>query len=234
MIEIRKAADRGQANHGWLKSQHTFSFADYFDRRFMGFGPLRVINDDRVAPGAGFGTHPHRNMEIVSYVVDGALEHKDSMGHGSVIVPGEVQRMSAGTGVTHSEYNRSPDQPMRFLQIWIVPSEQNLPPSYEQKMFGERRHNRLCLVASNDGRDDSLIVHQNATIYASVLDAEQRLEHALAPDHLAYLQVVTGCLSFDGQLLSEGDGAFIREENRLSMIAAEDSDFLLFEIEERA
>src|SRR6202789_3499525 len=186
MNNIRRSADRGHADHGWLNSYHSFSFGDYFDSKHVEFGPLRVINEDRVTAGEGFGTHPHRDMEIISYVLEGALEHRDSMGTGSVIRPGDVQRMSAGTGVRHSEYNPSRDELVHFVQTWILPSQQGLKPSYEQKSFSiAERSGRLRLVASPEGREGSLTLHQDASLYASLLDAGQSVRHAIAPGRAA-------------------------------------------------
>lgn len=230
MITIRRSNERGHANHGWLDSRHTFSFADYYDPQHMGFRKLRVINEDRVAPGAGFPTHPHRDMEIISYVLDGALEHRDSMGNGSVIRPGEVQRMSAGTGVTHSEYNHSQDGPVHFLQIWIEPATPGGPPSYEQKTFGDERRGQLRLVASSDGRDGSVRVHQDVSLYASLLEAGQRLEYPLAADRHAWLQLARGEVELAGELLSSGDGAAISRSDSLPVRATQNSELLLFDL----
>src|SRR5688572_20268943 len=205
MIHVRKAEDRGRADHGWLDSRHTFSFADYHDPHYMGFRTLRVINEDRVRPGEGFGTHPHRDMEILSYVIEGALEHKDNIGTSSVIRPGEVQRMTAGTGVLHSEFNPSRKEPVHFLQIWILPEKKGLKPGYEQKMFadGERR-NRLRLVASRDRRDGSLSIHQDAELYATLLDSGRTVVHPLAPGRHAWVQVVRGAVALNGRPLHAG------------------------------
>ncbi len=234
MQTVRRAQNRGQASYGWLESAHTFSFADYYDPQFMGFGALRVINDDRVKPGYGFPTHPHRDMEIISYVVEGALQHKDSLGNGSTIKPGEVQRMTAGTGVTHSEFNPSQQDALRFLQIWIVPNQRRLQPGYEQKDFGEQRRNQLRLVASQDGRDGSLSLNQDVDLYASLLDAGKQVEHQLTPERMAWLQVVTGELDVSGKQLREGDGLAVTEEDQLRISATLDSNFLLFELQEAA
>lgn len=233
-MKIRRANERGHAQHGWLDSHHTFSFAGYYDPRHMGFGPLRVINDDRVAPGAGFGTHPHRDMEIISYVVEGALEHRDSMGHGSTIRPGDVQRMSAGTGVRHSEYNHDPANPVRFLQIWIEPREKGLAPSYAQHHFGDERLNRLRLVVAPDGEDGALTVAQDVRLYASVLGPDHELTHDLAAGRKAWLQVVRGTLVLNGEALHEGDGAALTEPTRLTMHTHEAVELILFDMEHSA
>jgi quercetin 2,3-dioxygenase len=213
MITIRRAEDRGHAHHGWLDSRHTFSFADYHDEEHMGFRALRVINEDRVAPGQGFGTHGHRDMEIISYVLEGALGHKDSMGTGSSIRPGEVQRMSAGTGVLHSEMNASRDEPVHFLQIWILPDRGGHAPSYEQKAFPEAdRRGKLRLVASPDGLDGSLRIHQDARLYLGLLGPGERASHPLAPGRAAWVQVARGEATVNGQALRAGDGAAIEGE----------------------
>ena len=219
MITLRRSADRGHANHGWLNSHHTFSFADYYDPAHMGVGSLRVINDDRVAPGRGFGTHPHRDMEIISYVVEGALEHKDSIGTGSVINAGDVQIMSAGTGVAHSEFNHSQQEGVRFLQIWVMPNQRALTPRYQQKFYGPERENALCLVASPDGEDGSLVVNQDVRLYASILGAGRQLAHSLATGRQAYLQVVSGVLEVAGETLTEGDGLHFVDERKISRLA---------------
>lgn len=231
MIQIRRANERGHAEHGWLDSYHTFSFADYHDPRFMGFRALRVINEDRVQPGRGFGTHPHRDMEIITYVLEGALEHEDSMGTSSVIRPGEVQRMSAGTGVTHSEYNHSRADLVHLLQIWILPGEKGLPPSYEQRAFPEsERRDRLRLVASRDTRDGSVRIHQDADLYASLLSPESRLEHPLAAGRHAWLQVARGSVSVNGEALSAGDGAAIADEASVRIAGGQQAEVLLFDL----
>jgi redox-sensitive bicupin YhaK (pirin superfamily) len=231
MITVRRAEDRGHADHGWLLSFHTFSFADYYDPREMGFGPLRVINEDRVQGGKGFGTHGHRDMEIISYVLEGALEHKDSIGTGSIIRPGDVQRMSAGTGVMHSEYNRSPQDLVHFLQIWIEPNRRGVQPSYEQKRFGEdEKRGRLRLVASPDGAEGSVTIHQDAWVYASVMDGADRVVHALPAGHKAYVQVARGSIEFNGQHLGAGDGAKVIGERELRFEKAQQSELLLFDM----
>ncbi len=230
MFELRRAQERGHASHGWLDSRHTFSFADYYDPRFMGFGVLRVINDDRVAPGAGFGTHPHRNMEIVSYVVEGELEHRDSMGHGSVIRAGEVQRMTAGTGVTHSEYNHSKNAGLRFLQIWIIPERAGLEPSYEQKSFGEKGRNDLCLVASPRGGEDAVLVHQDVNLYTSQLEPGSSVVHELRPGRQVWLQMISGEVTLLEQTLHGGDGIAVVDERQLVVGAQRAAHFLLFDM----
>ncbi len=231
MLQIRKAAERGHADHGWLNTWHTFSFADYHDPRHMGFGALRVINEDRVQPGEGFGTHPHRDMEIITYVIDGALEHKDSMGNGTVIRPGDVQRMSAGTGITHSEFNPSSEVPVHFLQIWILPDTKGLEPKYEQKFFrDEEKRGRLRLVASNDGRDGSLTIHQDAALYDSILEEGMEMHYPVPAGHHLWLQVVCGAVNVNGVSLGQSDGATISDEALLKIIAEKDSKFLLFNL----
>jgi len=231
MIVLRKAQERGHANHGWLDSYHTFSFADYYDPRQTGWGALRVINEDRVAPGRGFGTHPHRDMEIISYVLEGALAHKDSMGTGSVIRPGEVQRMSAGTGVLHSEFNQSPRDPVHFLQIWIEPNERGIAPSYEQKNFadGEKR-GRLRLIASPDGAQGSVKIHQDARVYAAILDGAETVAHALAQNRKAYVHVACGTVHLNGAALSNGDGAKVEGERELNLSDAKAAEVLVFDL----
>ena len=204
MMNIRRSHERGHADHGWLDTHHTFSFASYHDPAHMGFRALRVINDDRVVGGAGFPTHPHRDMEIISYVVDGALEHEDSMGNGSIIRPGDVQRMRAGTGVTHSEYNHSKTDPVRFLQIWVVPEERGLEPGYEQEFFGDERRGTLRLVASRDGADGSVQIQQDLSMFASVLGDQDEVTHQVAEGRHLWLQVVRGTVSVGGTKLSEG------------------------------
>lgn len=226
---IRKSDDRGRANLGWLDSRHSFSFGHYHDPAHMGFGPLRVINEDRVAPGGGFPTHPHRDMEIISYVLEGALEHRDSLGTGSVIRPGDVQRMTAGTGVTHSEYNASKTEPTHFLQIWIVPERTGLPPGYEQKRFepAEKR-GRLRLVASQDGRDGSVTVHRDADVYATILRAGDSVSQRLAPGRGAWVQVARGEMAANGARLSAGDGIAISDAGELRLEG--DGEALLFDM----
>ncbi|HEV3029760.1 MAG TPA: pirin family protein [Planctomycetota bacterium] len=231
MITIRKADDRGHARHGWLDSRHTFSFADYHDPEHMGYRTLRVINEDRVEPSQGFGTHPHRDMEIISYVLEGSLEHKDSMGTSSVIRPGEVQRMSAGTGVLHSEYNPSPTEPVHFLQIWISPEKKNLKPGYEQKAFpAEERNNKLRLVASRDGRDGSLKIHQDVELYTALLSKGGRVTHLLRAGRFAWIQVARGSVSLNGQALKAGDGASISGEKAVELSGAGNAEVLMFDL----
>jgi redox-sensitive bicupin YhaK (pirin superfamily) len=235
MLTTRKAEERGHADHGWLDTHHTFSFADYYDPRHMGFGPLRVINDDTVAAGKGFPPHGHRDMEIVTYVVEGALAHRDNMGNGSIIKPGEVQRMSAGRGVVHSEYNASAHEPLRFLQIWILPERDGLPSGYEQKAFSdEERRGRLRLVVSRDGADGSLRIQQDARLYASLLDGERSVTHTIARGRTGWLQVVEGSVRLNGIHLSRGDGVAIDAadgEERLVIEADRGkSELLLFDM----
>jgi quercetin 2,3-dioxygenase len=231
MINVRKAAERGNFDFGWLDTRHTFSFGEYYDPRNMGFRALRVINEDHVRAGHGFPTHPHRDMEIITYVLEGALEHRDSMGNGTVIRPGEVQRMSAGTGVRHSEKNSSTDEDVHLLQIWIIPAEEGLPPSYEQKMFeaGEKR-GRLRLIASGDGRDGSVTIHQDADLYATLLEEGQEVSHTLAAGRHAWAQVARGEVELNGQLLSQGDGAAVSGETQLRIAGREASELLLFDL----
>jgi redox-sensitive bicupin YhaK (pirin superfamily) len=231
MITIRKSADRGHAMHGWLDSRHSFSFADYQDPRHMGFGPLRVINEDRVEPGKGFAAHSHRDMEIVSYVLEGALEHRDSRGTGSVIRPGDVQTMRAGTGVTHSEYNHSRQEWVHFLQIWIVPDTAGLAPAYGQRHFSEdERRNTLRLVASRDGRDDSLEIHQDASMYASILNAGSSVKHELAAGRRAWVQMIRGRAEVGIRVLDGGDGAAIEDGSSVTIRAEQGCELLLFDL----
>jgi len=232
MISVRHAAERGTANFGWLDSRHTFSFGDYHDPEQMGFGALRVINEDRVSPGQGFGTHGHRDMEIISYVLEGALEHKDSIGTGSVIRPGDVQIMSAGTGIRHSEFNHSKTEPVHFLQIWVVPDRQGIAPRYEQKTFPDAdKRGRLRLVGSSDGRDGSVIIHQDAKIFAALLNTGDHVTHALPHKRRAWLQVVRGTVAMNGQELHTGDGAAVEDEPMLTVTAELDgTEFLVFDL----
>ncbi len=231
MTEVRKSAERGQADHGWLRSAHTFSFADYHDPQQMGFGPLRVINEDRVAPGKGFGTHSHRDMEIVTYVLSGALEHKDSLGTGSVLHYGDVQRMSAGRGVSHSEFNHSPVEPVHFLQIWIMPDVQGIAPSYEEKYFDVASKNgHLRLIASSDGREGSVLIHQDAYVYAVILDGTDRVEQQLAQGRRVYVHVARGQVAVDGTRLTTGDGMKIDESGTITLDQAQDAEVLLFDL----
>jgi redox-sensitive bicupin YhaK (pirin superfamily) len=231
MIKLRKAADRGASRTSWLESRHSFSFADYYAPAHMGFGKLRVINDDVVAPGNGFGRHPHRDMEIVSYVLQGALQHGDSMGNEGIIAAGDVQRMTAGTGVVHSEQNASKSEPVHFLQIWIEPDTRGLPPGYEQKRFDtEAKHNVLRLAASPDGRDGSVRIRQDVAMYASVLDVGKRVQHPIEPGRRAWVQVATGAVRVNGQDLSAGDGAAIEGETAVEIEGREPSELLLFDL----
>jgi hypothetical protein len=231
MIALRKSDERGRADHGWLDSRHTFSFADYHDPDHMGFRSLRVINEDRVRPGQGFGTHPHRDMEILSYVLEGALEHKDSMGTSSVIRPGEVQRMSAGSGVRHSEYNPSRTDPVHFLQIWILPEKQGLQPGYEQREFPDpERRSRLRLVASRNGREGSLTIHQDVDLYATLLEGGGKVAHVLAPGRHAWVQVTRGSVTLNGQAMDAGDGAAVSGEKSLELSASENAEVLIFDL----
>ncbi|MEK7445694.1 MAG: pirin family protein [candidate division NC10 bacterium] len=231
MIRVRRAGERGHADHGWLDTWHTFSFASYHDPAHMGFRALRVINDDTVAPGTGFGAHSHRDMEIITYVLEGGLAHKDSMGNGSVIRPGNVQRMSAGTGVTHSEFNASESEPVHFLQIWILPERTGLPPSYEEKQFArEEKRGVLRLIATPDARDGAATIHQDARVFASVLEPGERLAHRLAPGRHAWLHVISGGLTLDGVALEGGDGAAVTGEPALDLSATAPAELLLFDL----
>ena len=231
MIKIRKADKRGYFDHRWLQTYHTFSFGDYYDPAFMGFHKLRVINEDFVRGGRGFPTHGHRDMEIITYILSGAIEHRDSMGNGSIIRPGDVQRMTAGTGVTHSESNPSRDEAVHLLQIWIFPRTKDLEPSYEQKTFTEdRKRGRLCLVASEDGRNGSVTIHQDASVYASVLAADEEVTHGLKPGRHAWVQVARGAVDLNGQRLEQGDGAAISAEEQVALLGREDSEILLFDL----
>ena len=231
MIVRRPSEERGRGNHGWLDSRHTFSFADYHDPAQMGFRALRVINEDRVQPGRGFGTHSHRDMEIISYVLEGALGHKDSMGTGSVIRPGDVQRMSAGTGVMHSEMNPSPTEPVHFFQIWLMPERRGIAPGYEQKHFpAEEKQGRLRLVASRDGRDGSITVHQDADLYAALFKAGQDTRLELRPGRHAWIQVASGEVTVNGVTLAQGDGAAVSDEAALHLKATADAEILVFDL----
>jgi len=231
MITLRPGRERGHADHGWLDTRHTFSFASYHDPAHMGFRALRVINEDRVAPGTGFGAHSHRDMEIITYVLEGALAHKDSMGTGSVIRPGNVQRMSAGTGVTHSEFNASELEPVHFLQIWILPDRAGLPPSYEEKQFThEEKRGVLRLIADPHAQDGSATIHQDARVYASLLDPGERLTHRLAPGRHAWLHLISGGLTLDGVALEGGDGAAVTGEPALDLSATAPAELLLFDL----
>ncbi|HEX3498474.1 MAG TPA: pirin family protein [Stellaceae bacterium] len=230
MIARRPAEERGRARFGWLDSRHTFSFGHYHDDAHMGFGPLRVINEDKVAPGAGFDTHGHRDMEILSYVLDGELAHKDSIGTGSIIRPGEVQRMSAGTGIQHSEFNPSPQSPVHFLQIWILPERNGLPPGYQQNAFPLDEKGQLHLIASGNGRDGSLTLNQDVDLYAGRLAAGDIAERRLRNGRLGWLQVVRGAVTLNGVSLATGDGAAIEDERELVVRAESDAEILLFDM----
>ncbi len=231
MIEFRKANERGQADHGWLRSYHTFSFADYYDPAHMGFGPLRVINEDRIEAGRGFGMHGHRDMEILSYVIEGALAHQDSMGNGSTIVPGDVQRMSAGTGVRHSEFNHSKDALTHFLQIWIEPNVRGIAPGYEQRHFSPAdKRGVLRLIASAAGRDGSVTIHQDASIYAGLFDGVERAVHAVAPGRRAYVHVVVGTVSLNGMVLGAGDALKANGVPSIEIERGAGAEVLLFDL----
>ncbi|MBE9180911.1 pirin family protein [Oculatella sp. LEGE 06141] len=232
MITIRSAQERGVANFGWLDSRHTFSFGNYYDPNHMGFADLRVINEDKVTPGQGFGTHGHRDMEIISYVLEGALEHKDSIGTGSVIRPGDVQRMSAGTGIQHSEFNASKTEPVHFLQIWILPDTKGIEPGYEQKTFSEEeKHGKLRLVGSRDGRDGSITIHQDLALYATTLQPGEEVTHSLADARVAWLQVARGAVQLNDKPLTAGDGAAISQETLITLRgASNNAEVLLFDM----
>ncbi|MBX3425745.1 MAG: pirin family protein [Pirellulales bacterium] len=231
MLQLRRSNERGHYDHGWLNTYHTFSFGEYHDPKFMGFRPLRVMNEDCVSPGEGFGTHPHRDMEIVSYVLEGALEHRDSMGNGEVLSPGEFQRNTAGTGITHSEFNPSAKDLLHFYQIWLFPEKKGLPPSYEQKGFPvEERLNRLCLVAAPDGADGALMIHQDARIFLSQLEAGQSLEHPIAAGRYAWLQVLRGQVTANGEALTTSDGAAVSDERALRITAEAPAEIMLFDL----
>jgi quercetin 2,3-dioxygenase len=231
MITVRLASERGHVERGWLDSYFTFSFADYYDPRHMGFRSLRVINDDRIEPGRGFGMHPHRDMEILTYVLEGALEHRDSLGTGSVIRPGDVQRMSAGTGIVHSEANPSPSEPVHLLQIWLLPEREGIAPGYEQRAFPEEeRRSRLRLLASRDGRDGALTIHQDVELYATLLAAGESVTHRLRPGRHAWVQVASGAVTLNGKPLHAGDGAAVSDEEAVTLSASEGSEVLLFDL----
>jgi redox-sensitive bicupin YhaK (pirin superfamily) len=232
MIKTRPSDERGKAAFGWLDSRHTFSFGDYYDAGQMGFGPLRVINEDRVKPGQGFGTHGHRDMEILSYVLEGALEHKDSIGTGSVIRPDDVQIMSAGTGIRHSEFNPSPTEPVHFLQIWVIPNREGIAPRYAQKAFpAAQKRGRLLLVGSSDGREGSVVIHQDVDLMASILANGEKVSHSLRPGRKGWLQVVRGAVDANGHKLGAGDGAAIESESELTLIGnTDDTELLLFDL----
>lgn len=231
MQELRRSTERGHADHGWLNSWHSFSFAGYFDPKHVSFGPLRVINEDRVQPGQGFGTHSHRDMEIISYVLDGALAHKDSMGNGSTIRPGDVQRMSAGTGVQHSEFNPSRDEPVHFLQIWIQPDKSGIAPSYEEKRFEQAgKRGQLRLIASRDGNGGSVVVHQDVRIYAGLFDGAEKASLVVAPGRRVYVHVATGELQVNGEPLQAGDALKITDAERLELTEGHDAEVLVFDL----
>ena len=231
MITLRKSHERGYADHGWLQSHHSFSFAGYHDGRYMGFGNLRVINEDRIAPGTGFGTHGHKDMEIITYVLQGNLAHKDSMGNVKGLPPGDVQRMSAGTGVQHSEFNHAEGQTTHLLQIWIEPSVKGIAPGYEQKTFSDdEKYGRLRLVASEDGADGSVTIHADAKIYAGLLDGDQTAALTLNPARKAYVQLIKGALQVNGQPLAQGDAALLTGESQLQLANGHDAEVLVFDL----
>jgi redox-sensitive bicupin YhaK (pirin superfamily) len=230
MITIRRADERGHANHGWLDSHHTFSFADYYDPQQVGFRSLRVINEDRVAGGKGFGTHPHRDFEIISYVVSGAIRHEDSMGHIAVMKTGDVQRISAGTGISHSEYNNSRSELVHFLQIWLTPSSRGLAPNYAQASFADAPSNMLTLACSMGGREKSLVINQDADLFIGKLSANGKLSHTLQKNRYAWIQLISGCLGINGKKLSPGDGALADSENVLALSSEDAAHFLLFDL----
>lgn len=231
MLTLRKSSERGRAHHGWLESYHSFSFAEYFDPAHMGYSVLRVINEDVVAPSAGFGMHPHRDMEIITYILQGELQHQDSMGNTSVIGVGDVQRMTAGTGVRHSEINPSSENPVHLLQIWILPNETGLPPSYEEKYFPvEQKQNRWVLLASPDRAEQSMLIHQDIRLFASLLDAQRVLDYTLGAERCAYLQIAKGQVMLDGTALQAGDAAMISAQARFAIQAESDAQMLLFDL----
>ncbi|HUX80602.1 MAG TPA: pirin family protein [Alphaproteobacteria bacterium] len=231
MISIRKSDDRGKTQLSWLDSKHSFSFANYFDLDHIGFGTLRVINEDKVDPAAGFDTHPHSNMEILTYVLEGELSHKDTLGTGSIIIPGDIQRMSAGSGISHSESNPLSDAPVHLLQIWIIPEKEGLPPSYEQKNFIERRKpGKLTLLASHDGHDDSLTIHQDVSLYVLDLDPGQSFTYNLEEGRLAWVQMARGKVDLNGNILEQGDGAAINNEKTLEFLAENKAEILIFDL----
>ena len=231
MLTLRKSEDRGYADHGWLQSYHSFSFADYYDPAHMGWGNLRVINDDVIAPGGGFGTHGHRDMEIITYVTAGLLAHKDSMGNGTDIPPGDVQRMSAGSGVRHSEFNHAPDATTRLFQIWITPRQQGITPGYEQKTFADaEKRGRLRLIASPDGADGSVTIHADAALYAGLLDGDAEVVLSLNPTRKAYVHLIRGSLAVNGQTLQPGDAALLADESSLTLSNANDAEVLVFDL----
>ena len=231
MIELISSESRGSADHGWLKARHTFSFAEYQNPKRVRFGPLRVINEDRIAPAQGFGTHGHKDMEIVTYPISGAIEHKDSMGNGTVISAGEVQRMTAGSGVQHSEFNHSQTDELHLLQIWLFPEENDLEPGYEQEMFSrEDKLDQLRLIASRDGRDGSVTVHQQVDLYASILQPTTEIEHIIADSHKVFVQIISGVITVNGQSASAGDGVQISDEDKLVITSEAEAEFLVFDM----
>lgn len=231
MLQLRPSEARGHADHGWLNARHSFSFGQYYDPEHTGFGPLLVINEDRIHGGKGFAPHGHRDMEIITYVLDGELEHQDSMGHRSILRPGDVQRMSAGTGIQHSEYNHHPQHPLHLLQIWIHPNCLSLPPSYEEKTFpADSKKGRLALIASEDGREGSLRIHQNASLHAAILEQGDTLHHPLAPGRNAYLHLIRGTLTANGQPLQGGDALKLINEPALTLEHAQNAELLLFDL----
>ena len=232
MITVRSGRDRGAANFGWLDSRHTFSFGNYYDPHHMGFGALRVINEDKVTPGRGFGVHGHRDMEIISYVLDGALAHQDNIGNGSTIRPGDVQRMSAGSGILHSEFNASKTDPVHFLQIWVLPEQKRLEPSYEQTYVApEEKHGQLRLIGSRNGRDGSVTIHQDLDLYATHLSPRDAVTHSLSPERIAWVHVARGAVALNGHNLTAGDGAAIEEETTLTFTGiSDDTEILLFDM----
>jgi redox-sensitive bicupin YhaK (pirin superfamily) len=229
MLDIIRSDDRGSADHGWLRAKHTFSFAEYYNPERVHFGKVRVINEDRIAPGQGFATHPHNDMEIVTYIISGAIEHKDSMGNGTVIRAGEVQRMTAGTGVLHSEFNHSKEDELHLLQIWIFPEEKNLTPGYEQTLFTrEEKLNRLRLVGSRDGREGSVTIHQDVDLYASIVEKDRKVMLDGVADRRVFVQIVSGSVDVNGETLAAGDGMQIRGESAINVTANDDAELLLF------
>ncbi len=231
MMNIIQSETRGSADHGWLRAKHTFSFANYFDPERVDFGTLRVINEDRVAPGKGFGTHPHKDMEIITYVIDGAIEHKDSMGNGTIITPGEIQRMTAGTGVLHSEFNHSQDKELHLLQIWIYPERNGLAPGYEQTRFPrDEKLNQLRLVGSRDGRDGSVTIHQDVDLYASILEPGNELTLEVRGERKVFVQLIRGDIEANGESLSAGDGAALEGEQAVDFVATSEAEFLVFDM----
>ena len=231
MITLRRSSERGHANHGWLDSHHSFSFADYYDEAHMGFGPLRVINEDRVRPGMGFGTHGHRDMEIISYVLDGELSHRDDIGNGSVIVPGDVQRMSAGRGVRHSEFNPSRERPVHFLQIWILPSQPGIPASYEQaRLADEQKRGKLALLAAPAGEGGAVAIHQDARVYAGLFDGSEAADLEIGPARRAYVHVARGEVTVNGQALSAGDAAMLEREPAVHIVGGRQAEVLVFDL----